>query len=69
MPVADAFVMETNLNQEHGKHTVKADMECDSAIDDDLAPECAVLGVDDDCEDGGDLQCKHKPALSFLELD
>lgn len=69
MPVANTLVMETNLNQEHGKHSIQTDMKCDSAIDDDLAPECTILGVYDNGKDGGDLQREHKPALSFLELD
>lgn len=69
MPVADALVVQADLYQKHGQHAVLADVECYGGVDDDFAPEGAFLGVDDDCEDGGDLDGEDEPALGFLEFD
>ena len=62
-------MMKTNLNEEHRKNTVLGDMKSNSAINNDLAPEGALLRVDNDCKNGCNLHGKDKPALCFLELD
>lgn len=69
MPVAYALVVKTNLDQEHGQDPVLAHVKGHGGIDNDLAPERALLGVDDDGEDGGNLYGEDEPALGFLELD
>lgn len=69
VPVADALVVQAYLHEKHGQHAVLRDVERDGTVDDDFAPKSALLGVDNDGEDGGDLHGKDKPALGFLELD
>ena len=67
--VADALVVQADLDEEHGQDAVLADVEGDGGVDEDLAPEGALLRVDDDGEDGGDLHGEDEPALGLLELD
>src|SRR6478609_3679367 len=69
MPVTDTFMMKTNLNEEHGKNTVLGDMKSNSTIDDNLAPEGALLRIDNNCKNRCNLHGKNKPALSFLKLN
>lgn len=69
MPVTDTLVVQADLYQEHGQNAVLADVKRYGGVNDDFAPEGAFLGVDDDGEDGGDLDGEDEPALGFLEFD
>ncbi|RDA85211.1 hypothetical protein CP532_3289 [Ophiocordyceps camponoti-leonardi (nom. inval.)] len=69
VPVVDALAVEADLDEKHGQDAVLADVKGDGGVDDDLGPEGAALGADDDGEDGGDLDGEDEPALGFLELD
>lgn len=69
MPVAYTLVVQADLYQEHGQYAVLTDVKCHGSIDNDFAPEGALLRVDDNGEDGGDLDGEDEPALRFLEFD
>lgn len=69
MPVADPFVVKTYLDEKHRQHAVERNVVSNRSIKDDLAPECALLRVDHNLENGCDLNGEHKPTLRFLEFD
>lgn len=69
MPVPNALIVQADLDKKHGQDTVLRNMIRHSRIHDNLAPKGALLGVDDDGEDGGDLHGEDEPGLGLLELD
>lgn len=69
MPIPNAFVVQANLDEKHGQNPILTDVIGNGSIDHDLAPKGSLLRVDDNSEDGSDLNGKHEPTLCLLELD
>jgi hypothetical protein len=69
MKVSNAFMMQANLDQKHWQDSVLTNMKGDGGIDNDLAPESTLLGIDHNGQNRGNLNGEDEPALSLLEFD